>query len=157
MSRRCLAIALTASIALAAGCEKKSHDWESNPSRPIDTWQQGGDSGAGNYKPQPWVWLGALDVRGRQTQSQSIVAGGMNGWFRQARLTVYGGEVEIYGVVIEMTNGRTYRPRIKEYLGGNTRTRVIDLPATVRGIRRVSFTCRCTNRNERATISLFAR
>jgi hypothetical protein len=155
MFQRVALFAILTAFILPGGCKKKSYDWESGSDRPSRPWQP--DPGPDEWRPQKWVWLGAVEVRHRSPRIGRIYPGSTRGRFRQLRLTVNGGEVEIYDVFVELDNGSRLYPEVRQTLGGGTRTRMLDLPGTVRGIREVRFHCRCVSKHERATISLFAR
>lgn len=155
MLQRATMLAILTVLILPGGCRKKSYDWETDSNRPGRPWQP--DPGPDEWRPQKWVWLGAVDVRHRSPRVERINPGSTRGRFRQLRLTVNGGEVEISNVFVELENGARLNPAIRQTLGGGTRTTIIDLPGTVRGIREVRFHTRCVSRHERATVSLFAR
>jgi len=152
---RFIAFAFVAILVIPGCSRKKGYDWDSSSSnQPSQSWPNNNQD---DWRPQKWVWLGAVNVKHRYAQVERIYPGSVRGRFRQLRLTVSGGELEIYDVFVELENGTQFRPTMRETLGGGTRTRMLDLPGTVRGIREVRFHCRCVSKHERATISVFAR
>ncbi len=156
---RLLVLAFLAASILPGCSRKKGYDWDSSspsqPSQPNQPWPP--NNNQEDWRPQKWVWLGAVDVKHRTAQIERVYPGSVRGRFRQMRLTVSGGELEIYDVFVQLDNGAQFKPAMRENLGSGTRTRVLDLPGTVRGIREIRFHCRCVSKHERATISVFAR
>ncbi len=164
------------SAAVLVGCKRdRSNDWESNNQPPPPPSNQpgwgnnqpppppggpGGPGGPGwnddNWQPQRWVQVGYAQVDNRSARRVTI-DNRADGRFRQVRLTVNRGSLEVYDVSIRMSNGRVYTPDIRQTFDSGTRTRVIDLPNTTRSIDQVRFMCRTMNRNERPTITVFAR
>ncbi len=156
---RLAALTFVAALLLPGCNRKKGYDWDSSSQnqsgQPNQPWQP--DNNQDEWRPQKWVWLGAVDVKHRYAQVERLNPGSIRGRFRQMRLTVSGGELEIYDVFVQLDNGTQFKPAMRENLGGGTRTRVLDLPGTVRGIREIRFHCRCVSKREIATVSVFAR
>jgi hypothetical protein len=84
-----------------------------------------------------WTSLGSRSVTFRMDRDVISAAG--DGAFRQVRFVVDEGDLELYDVRIVFANGDTFSPATRLRFGENSRSRVIDLPGTLRVIRRIEF------------------
>lgn len=127
-------------------------DWDDRPGygRPDYDYEN-------DYRPQRWVHVGARRVEGSRPRTYTLRTDLARGRYREVRFTVQGGELELYDVVIEFDNGRRFSPEVRHRFHAGSRSRVIELPGTVRGISRMRFVCRSMERHNEPTLSVFAR
>jgi len=163
---RIAAIVLLSSAVLV-GCKRdRSDDWESNNRPPPPPNQPGWgnnqppppgwNNDRDDWRPQKWVQVGYQQVDHRSPRRVTF-NNRADGRFRQIRLTVNRGDLEVYDLSVRLANGRVYTPNFNQTFDSKTRTRVIDLPGTTRSIDQVRFMCRAVNRNQRPVITIFAR
>lgn len=80
------------------------------------------------------------------------------GTYRQLRLVVSGGDLEMREMVIHFGNGETYRPNIRHAFTNEGPPLVIDLPGNVRNVTRIDYNYRSTNRREgKARVMVYGR
>lgn len=103
-----------------------------------------------------WERLGAEEVRFR-TEEVVIKAGILRGRFRQMRIEVSEGHLEMYDIQVRFANGEIFEPKVRVSFGPGTRSRNIDLPGDQRFIKEVRFLCRSLLGARRATVTIYAR
>lgn len=153
---RSILLALSLAVISLTSCDRDRHrprdpEVGNRPQFPWD--QEPGDP----WQAQRWVELGSQRVSHMRPEVVSITPGRMQGRFQQVRITVNRGDLELQDVVIVRDNGQRYEPNIRHFFKAGSRSRVIDLPSAVRGIREVRFVCRAVNRHERPSVTVFAR
>lgn len=119
---------------------------------------QGGDGTAGPADPTDgWNRLGQRQVSFRA--ERDAISGLGDGRFRRIMLVVKDADLEMFDVRVIFGNGESFSPRTRLYFGGDTRSRVIDLPGDERIIRRVEFAYKSVRGggDGRATIEVFGR
>jgi hypothetical protein len=84
-----------------------------------------------------WTHLGSRTVEFRA--DRDVISAVGDGAFRQVRFQVDKGDLEMFDVRIVFANGERYSPPTRLVFGENSHSRVIDLPGTVRVIRRIEF------------------
>ncbi|HVH08234.1 MAG TPA: hypothetical protein VM736_00425 [Gemmatimonadales bacterium] len=86
---------------------------------------------------QQWVHLGARRVSSRG--ERDIIRTMNGGKFKRIRLTVEGGELEMFDVQVTFADGSTFSPSGRFTFTGHSRARVIALPGAARVIRWITF------------------
>jgi hypothetical protein len=110
----------------------------------------------GSRDRQGWELLGQSEADLKNDRDR-IDVGRREGTFRELRILVRGGPLEISDMVVTFGDGKTFSPRIKQRFDENT-TSQIDLPGDRRTIRSVDFNYRSVDRREgRATVYLYGR
>lgn len=103
-----------------------------------------------------WDHIGAqlVDYRGDHD-----VIRGAAGWFRAIRITVEGGDLEMYNVRITFGDGTSFSPPTRLYFAEGSRSRDVDLPGGARVVRRVDFSYRSVRGRgpRRATVHVYGR
>ncbi len=84
-----------------------------------------------------WEPLGTRTVDFRV--NHDVIGARGQGKFRQVRLVVEGGDLEMFDVVITFANGEKWSPATRLRFDQHTRSRVIDLPGAARTINRIAF------------------
>ena len=80
------------------------------------------------------------------------------GTYRQLRLIVSGGDLEMRDMVIHFANGENYRPNIRHAFTNEGPPLIIDLPGNVRNVTRIDYNYRSTNRREgKARVMVYGR
>jgi len=87
--------------------------------------------------PDSWESLGTRTVDFRV--DRDVIGARGQGKFRQVRLVVEGGDIEMFDVVITFANGEKWSPATRLRFDQHTRSRVIDLPGAARTIKRIDF------------------
>jgi len=77
--------------------------------------------------------------------------------FRAIQLGIKDGAIEFYKVVVHFENGGDHEIEVRDRIGANEKTRVIDLPGDRRRISSVEFWYGKTNWRRRPTVNLWAR
>jgi hypothetical protein len=102
--------------------------------------------GAGADTPAPagtpprvagWEGLGTSQTSVRADRDAITVAA--RGGFRRIRFVVPDADIEMSNIVVTFANGESFSPQTRLVYRGTTRAREIDLPGTVRVVRRVDF------------------
>jgi hypothetical protein len=128
-----------------AGCEPMRDRYDSDRYGPL-----------GSRDRQGWELLGQSEADLKNDRDR-IDVGRREGTFRELRILVRGGPLEISDMVVTFGDGKTFSPRIKQRFDENT-TSQIDLPGDRRTIRSVDFNYRSVDRREgRATVYLYGR
>lgn len=106
---------------------------------------------------QPWVPLGARRVSARG--ERDIIRTTNSGQFKRVRLTVEGGDLELFDIQITFADGTTFSPTGRFTFTRHARTRVIALPGAARGIRWITFFYRslATGGQGGATVQAYGR
>jgi hypothetical protein len=105
-----------------------------------------------------WTKLGERWVdHGRRGDLDVIEVGAIEGRFTRLMLVVEQSQVDLRDVEVVFGDGSRFSPKTKLHFGRGTTSRVIDLPAGDRVIRRVSFLARNLPRGGRAQIEVWAR
>ncbi|MEO8201331.1 MAG: hypothetical protein ABI679_12465 [Gemmatimonadota bacterium] len=117
---------------------------------------------AGDPRPVPgaekgWDRIGSREVDFRV--DHDAIPAAFEGTFRQIMIRVDGGDVEMLNVKVNFANGESFSPDTRLVFQNETRTRVIDLPGTLRVIRNVEFTYRSIRggREGKAVVSVYGR
>lgn len=100
----------------------------------------GTDNGTGSGPVDPtdgWNRLGQREVSFRA--ERDAISGLGEGRFRHLMLVVKDADLEMFDMKVVFGNGETFSPMTRFYFGGDTRSRVIDLPGDARVVRRVEF------------------
>ena len=80
------------------------------------------------------------------------------GTYRQLRLVVSGGDLEMRDMVIYFANGENYRPNIRHAFTNEGPPLIIDLPGNVRNVTRIDYNYRSTNKREgKARVIVYGR
>ncbi|MGH9260754.1 MAG: hypothetical protein ACRD08_12790, partial [Acidimicrobiales bacterium] len=87
-----------------------------------------------------WESLGTRTVDFRV--DHDVITARGQGTFRQVRLIVEGGDLEMFDVLITFGSGEQWSPATRWRFDQNTRSRVIDLPGAARTISRIDFAYR---------------
>lgn len=113
--------------------------------------------GAADLAPAQWEPLGSARISFRGEQ-ESIPSGLRRGRFRQMRIDVTGGDVDIDDLDVRFANGEVFSPNLRQRFDENTRSRTIDLPGDDRIIREVRFRAKSKlSLAGKATISIWVR
>jgi hypothetical protein len=111
---------------------------------------------AGAMSAQDWELLGRRQVDFKAERDTISVK--HKGSFRQLRLVVKGGSIELYDMVVTFGNGEKFRPELRHRFDENSSSRIIDLPGERRVIQRIDFRYRSTDRTEgKATVEVYGR
>lgn len=104
-----------------------------------------------------WSRLGQRQVSFRA--ERDAVSGLGDGRFRQIMLVVKDADIEMFDIKVVFGNGETFSPLTRVLFGGDTRSRVIDLPGDQRVIRRIEFAYKSVRGggDGRATVEVFGR
>ena len=86
-----------------------------------------------------WRQLGSQQVGPGQDRDQFPV-GSEAGRFRELRIEVRGGPVDITDMVVAFSDGSTFRPNFRSRYDDRTRSEEIDLPGDRRIISQIEFT-----------------
>ena len=86
----------------------------------------------------PWKFIGDKTV-GFGVDHDVIHAGNVNDDFRQIRLHVTNGPLKMYDMKVHFENGNVFDVSIRNEIAKGGQSRVIDLPAGSRNIRKVEF------------------
>ena len=80
------------------------------------------------------------------------------GRYRQLRLVVSGGDIEMRDMVIHFANGQPYRPNMRHAFSNEGPPLLIDLPGDVRIITQIEYIYRSTNKREgKARVIVYGR
>jgi hypothetical protein len=106
---------------------------------------------------QDWEHIGQREVDFKGDRD-TIAVGGSKGSFKQLRIVVRGGSIEMYNMVVTFGNDQKFSPELRHQFNQNSTSRVIDLPGDRRGIRRIDFRYRSINRKQgKATVVVYGR
>jgi hypothetical protein len=94
-----------------------------------------------------WEILGQQDVDFKGDRD-TIKVGRQEGMFRQLRIEVRGGPIEMYDMVVTFGNKTKFSPDLRLKFDENSTSRIIDLPGERRNILRIDFRYRSTKRGE---------
>jgi hypothetical protein len=86
-----------------------------------------------------WRQLGTLQV-GPGKDHDQLSVGTDAGRFRELRIEVRGGPVELNDMVVTFTDGSSFRPNFRSRYDERARSEEIDLPGDRRSINQVDFT-----------------
>jgi hypothetical protein len=104
-----------------------------------------------------WDQIGMqlVDFRG----DHDVIRAAGAGRFRSIRITVAGGDIEMFNVRVTFGDGDTFSPPTRLYFGGHSRSRDIDLPGGARIIRRIDFFYKSVRGGGqgRATVHVYGR
>jgi hypothetical protein len=103
-----------------------------------------------------WEKLGSR-VLDFAVERDVIDVGAVEGRFNAIRLDVEGGNIDLFDLRVEFSNGAPFSPATRFEFRQGSLSRVIDLPGEARSIRRVAFLYRSELRLGRATVHLFGR
>jgi hypothetical protein len=85
-----------------------------------------------------WEPLGGASPDGRY--DRDVIRVGRNeGAFSQLMVSVSGGDLEIYDIVVTLGNGERFSPGTRFHFRGGASTGAIDLPGRARGIQTIEF------------------
>ena len=102
----------------------------------------GGRGGGGG-----WQQIATTEADFRNDRDTINIPRG-EGQYRQLRLVVSGGDLEMRDMTIHFANGETYRPNIRHAFSNEGPPLLIDLPGNVRSVTRIEYNYRSTNRRE---------
>lgn len=104
-----------------------------------------------------WTRLGQREVSFRA--ERDAISGLGDGRFRQIMVVVKDADIEMFDMKVIFGNGEPFSPMTRFYFGGDTRSRVIDLPGDRRAIRRVEFAYKSVRGggDGRAVVEVFGR
>jgi hypothetical protein len=104
-----------------------------------------------------WSRLGQQQVSFRA--ERDAISGLGDGRFRHILVAVKDADIEMFDIKIIFGNGETFSPMTRFYFGGDTRSRVIDLPGDERVIRRVEFAYKSVRGggDGQATVEVFGK
>jgi hypothetical protein len=106
---------------------------------------------------QDWELLGRREVDYKGDRD-TISVGSSKGQFKQLRIVVRGGSIEMHDMVVTFGNDKTFSPDLRHKFNENSSSRVIDLPGEKRNIRRIDFRYRSTDRKQgKATVQVYGR
>jgi hypothetical protein len=106
---------------------------------------------------QEWELLGQREVDFKADRD-TISVGQSKGRFRQLRLSVRGGSIEMHDMVVTFGNDQKFSPDLRHQFNEKSTSRIIDLPGERRNIRRIDFRYRSMKRREgKATVAVYGR
>ncbi len=106
---------------------------------------------------QDWELLGRRDVDFKGDRD-TISVGQSKGQFKQLRIVVKGGSLEMHDMVVTFGNDSKFSPELRHNFDENSSSRVIDLPGDKRNIRRIDFSYRSSNRRQgKANVAVYGR
>jgi hypothetical protein len=106
---------------------------------------------------QDWELLGRREVDFKGDRD-TIAVGPSKGQFKQLRIVVRGGSIEMHDMVVTFGNDKTFSPELRHKFSENSSSRVIDLPGDKRNIRRIDFRYRSADRKQgKATVQVYGR
>jgi hypothetical protein len=112
----------------------------------------GGRGGGGG-----WQQIAATEADFKNDKDTINIPRG-EGQYRQLRLVVSGGDLEMREMIIHFANGQTYRPNIRHAFSNEGPPLLIDLPGDVRNITRIEYNYRSTNKREgKARVIVYGR
>jgi hypothetical protein len=104
-----------------------------------------------------WELLGRQEVDFKRDHDR-INVGRHEGRFRQLRIRVQGGSIEMNRMVVTFTNGETFSPQLRRRFEEGSDSHVIDLPGDRRTIKSIDFNYHSSNRREgKATVAVYGR
>ena len=103
---------------------------------------------------QDWQLLGTRQVS-YAAEKDVIPVTVRDGLFRSIKIEVADGNIEMYDVNVVFANGETFSPKTRMSFGEGSRSRVIDLPSTLRIINRIEFFYRSRIARGRATVRVY--
>jgi hypothetical protein len=112
--------------------------------------------GAAPLIAQDWELLGTRQVSFR-AEKDVIPATGREGVFGAIKLEVEGGNLEMFNIRVVFGDGSVFAPDTRLTFREGSWSRTIDLPGTVRVIRRIEFLYRSELRRGRATVRVYGR
>jgi hypothetical protein len=117
---------------------------------------QGDDHDAGRPL-EGWNRLGQRQVSFRVERDVIPALG--EGRFHRIMLVVNDADLEMFDVRVVFGTGESFSPATRFYFGGDTRSRVIDLPGDARVIRRIEFAYKSVRGggDGRATIVVYGK
>lgn len=106
---------------------------------------------------QQWVHLGSRHVG--SGGDRDIIRTTSDGRFKRVRLTVEGGDLELFDVSITFADGKTFSPGGRFTFSGKSHSRVIALPGAAHTIRWINFFYRSlpTGRHGSGTVHAYGR
>ena len=105
---------------------------------------------------QDWELLGTRKVSFR-AEKDVISVTAREGLFRAIKLEVEGGNLEMFNIRVVFGDGSVFSPETRLVFREGSWSRTIDLPGTVRVIRRIEFFYKSELRRGRATIRAYGR
>ena len=105
---------------------------------------------------QDWELIGQrqVDFKG----DRDTISGKTKGSFKQLRLVVKGGSIELSDMVVTFGNGEKFSPEMRHRFDESSSSRTIDLPGDRRSIRTIDFRYRSTDRREgKGTVAVYGR
>jgi hypothetical protein len=119
--------------------------------------RQVGTPPAGPPTPAGWEVLGSREVSFQADHDVLEMPGAQA--YRSLMFEVGGGDLEMFNVKVTFANGQSFSPDTRLHFDDNTRSRTLDLPGTLRDIRRIDFYYRSVagGRDGKATIRVFGR
>jgi hypothetical protein len=102
-----------------------------------------------------WDRIGSREVDFRI--DHDAIPAALEGAFRRILIRVDNGDVEIFNVKVNFANGESFSPATRLVFRDDSRSRVIDLPGSLRIIRNIEFTYRSLRqeREGKAIVSVF--
>lgn len=102
-----------------------------------------------------WDRIGSREVDFRI--DHDAIPAAFEGAFRRILIRIDNGDVEIFNVKVNFANGENFSPVTRLVFQDDSRSRVIDLPGTLRVIRSIEFTYRSLRgeREGKAIVSVF--
>jgi hypothetical protein len=105
---------------------------------------------------QDWELIGSREVDFKA--ERDTISAKSKGTFRQLRLLVKGGSIELNDMVVTFGNGEKFSPPLRHRFDEKSSSRIIDLPGERRNIRRIDFRYRSTDRREgKAVVQVYGR
>lgn len=122
-----------------------------------DHGQHGDHKGRPSDPGEGWRRLGQRQVSFQA--ERDAISGLGDGRFHQIMLVVRDADLEMFDVRVYFANGESFSPPTRLYFGGDSRSRVIDLPGDERVIRRVEFAYKSVRGggDGRATVEVFGK
>jgi hypothetical protein len=113
-----------------------------------------GDSGRGGAG---WQQIAVTEADFRNDRDTINIPRG-EAQYRQLRLVVSGGDLEMREMVIHFANGENYRPNIRHAFTNEGPPMIIDLPGNVRNVTRIEYNYRSTSKREgKARVTVYGR
>lgn len=105
---------------------------------------------------QDWELIGQREVDFKG--DRDTISAKSKGSFRQLRLVVKGGSIEMHDMVVTFGNGEKFSPELRHNFNEKSSSRTIDLPGERRNIRRIDFRYRSMDRSEgKGTVAVYGR
>ena len=115
------------------------------------------DGGRGGGGPGGWQQIATTEADFRNDRDTINIPRG-EGQYRQLRLVVSGGDLEMREMIIHHDNGQSHKPNISHAFTNEGPPLIIDLPGNVRYVTRIDYNYRSTNKREgKARVTVYGR